>query len=107
MEIEHITPADGNVFADLGLPEPEEHLRKAALAAFIQRAIERDGLTQREAAERIGLKQPKLSNILRGHFSGVSEDKLMNCLARLGYDIELQIKPRHEGIGQITVLEAA
>jgi predicted XRE-type DNA-binding protein len=107
VEIEHITPNDGNIFADLGLPDAEQHQRKAALTAFIQMAIAKDGLSQREAAGRMGLKQPKLSNILRGHFSGISEDKLMNCLACLGYDIELQVKPRHAGMGQITVLEAA
>jgi predicted XRE-type DNA-binding protein len=77
MEIE-----DGstNVYADLGRPDADEMLVKAQLADKIADIIKRRRLTQAEAAEIIGLPQPKLSGLLRGQFRGVSEAKMLTCL---------------------------
>ncbi len=84
--------SSGNVFADLGLPDPEKHMIKAQLVDAIIDAMERFKLTQAQAAEQMGLTQPKVSEMIRGHFSGISERKLMDCLNRLGYDIEIRVK---------------
>ena len=84
-----IEASTGNVFADLGLPDAEKLKIKSGLVLEITRAIRRLNLTQEAAARRMGLPQPKVSGLLRGDFSHVSERKLMECLNRLGYDIEI------------------
>jgi predicted XRE-type DNA-binding protein len=70
----------GNIFADLGLPNAEEHQLKAALVVHLMRLIRARKLTQTAAAKRIGIKQPDLSNILRGHYRGYSVERLMRML---------------------------
>jgi predicted XRE-type DNA-binding protein len=106
MSVEHVT-SSGNVFADLGLPNSEERLVKSKLAAALQRSIEEMGLTQTAAAALTGIPQPKLSKILRGRFEGISETYITEGLRKLGHDVEIRVKPRHEGIGATRVLEAA
>jgi predicted XRE-type DNA-binding protein len=59
----------------------------------ITRAVRRLGLTQEEAGRRMGIPQPKVSALLRGDFANLSERQLMDCLNRLGYDIEIKVKP--------------
>jgi predicted XRE-type DNA-binding protein len=83
--------SSGNVFADLGLPDPEKHMIKAQLVDAIIDAMRQFDLTQAQAAEQMGLTQPKVSEMIRGHFTGISERKLMDCLNRLGYDIEIRL----------------
>jgi predicted XRE-type DNA-binding protein len=72
--------SSGNVFADLGLPDAEKLKIKSGLVIEITKAIRRLNLTQAEAAERMGITQPKVSALLRGEFSNLSERKLMDCL---------------------------
>ena len=67
----------------------------------ITRAVCKLGLTQQKAAERMGITQPKLSGMMRGDFSNLSERKLMDCLNRLGYDIEIKVKPASEPVGHL------
>lgn len=86
--------SSGNVFADLELPNAEERLLKAQLTVQIRRFIEQKGWTQSEAAEVIGLDQPKVSNLLRGRFSGFSVDRLLNILNRLGHNVEVRISAK-------------
>jgi predicted XRE-type DNA-binding protein len=74
----------GNVFADLDLPDAGTLQIKTGLVIEIRRAIRQQGLTQQAAATRMGLTQPKVSNMMRGDFSNVPERKLMECLIRLG-----------------------
>jgi predicted XRE-type DNA-binding protein len=88
-----VTRGSGNVFADLGLPNPEERLAKAQLAHAIQKAIDERGLTQREAAALMGVDQPKVSHILRGRLADFSTERLMKFLTGLGCDVEIVIKP--------------
>lgn len=76
--------SSGNVFADLGLPDADKLQIKSGLTVEIAKAIRERGFTQVEAAERMGLTQPKVSSLLRGEFSNFSERKLMDCLNRLG-----------------------
>jgi|SRR5580704_7008391 predicted XRE-type DNA-binding protein len=98
----------GNIFADLGLPNAEEHQLKAALVVHVRRLIEARKLTQTAAAKRIGIKQPDLSNILRGHYRGYSVERLMRMLTAFDQDVEISVKPHKkagEG-GRITFVPA-
>ena len=91
----------GNVFADLGLPNADKLKIKSGLVIEITKAVHKLGLTQDEAARRMGITQPKVSGMLRGDFSNLSERKLMDCLNRLGYDIEIKVKPAAEPLGHL------
>ncbi|MEX2164515.1 MAG: helix-turn-helix transcriptional regulator [Sulfuricaulis sp.] len=93
--------SSGNVFADLGLRNAEKLKIKSGLVIQIVKAVRRLGLSQAEAGRRIGLPQPKVSGLVRGDFASVSERKLMDCLNRLGYDIEIKVKPAAKRIGQV------
>ena len=88
--------SSGNVFADLGLPNPEERLVKAELASLISSAIEQKNLTQIEAAELLGIDQPKVSALTRGRLSGFSTARLLRFLNALGNDVEIVVKPKPE-----------
>src|ERR1700722_14660082 len=79
----------GNVFADIGLPNPEELLAKAELMRVIQNVIEKRGLTQTEAAKILGIDQPKVSKVLRGRLSEFSTERLLSFLVRLELDIDI------------------
>jgi predicted XRE-type DNA-binding protein len=92
-----------NVFADLGLPGAEKLKVKSGLAVEITRAVRLLGLTQAEAGRRMGIPQAKVSALLRGEFANLSERKLMDCLNRLGYDIEIKVKPAAGAAGRLTV----
>ena len=91
----------GNVFADLGLADAEKLKIKTGLVIEIRKAMRSRGLTQQEAAKRMGITQPKVSDMMRGDFTNLSERKLMDCLIRLGYDIEIKIRPAKEEIGHL------
>ena len=64
-----VTASSGNVFADMGLPEPEEELTKAQLASHIRRVIKRQRLTQVTAAAIMGIDQPKVSALLNARLA--------------------------------------
>ena len=98
--------SSGNVYADLGLPEAEKLKIKTGLVIEIGNAMQRLGLTQQEAAQRMGITQPKVSGMLRGEFSNLSERKLMDCLRRLGYDIEIKVRPSKAQAGHLMLAMA-
>ncbi len=95
-----------NVYADLGYDDAEEMVIKAQLVTNIAEIIKRKGLTQTEAAELLGMSQPKLSNLLRGRFRGFSERRLMDCLVRLGRDVQIVVKaaPRSRANGRLSIV---
>ncbi len=95
-----------NVFADLGLPDAEKLRIKTGLVVEIRKAMRALGLTQQEAAKRMGIPQPKVSGMMRGDFTNLSERKLMDCLNRLGYDIEIKVRPASEPVGHLTLATA-
>jgi predicted XRE-type DNA-binding protein len=99
------TPGTTNVYADLGFPDADDMLVKAQLVAKISDILTEKHCTQTEAARIVGLTQPKLSKLLRGHFHGFSERKLMDCLTRLGRDIHIVVcnRPRARSPGTVTV----
>ncbi len=100
--------SSGNVFADLGLPHPEERLAKAALALELTRLIEARGLTQRATAAVLGIDQPKVSHLLHGRLAGFSTERLLGFLTALGRDVEIVVKaaPRSRRQGRLRVTAA-
>jgi len=101
-----IESGSGNVFADLGLADADNLKIKSGLVIEITKAVRRLGLTQQAAAARMGIPQPKVSAMLRGDFSNLSERKLMDCLNRLGYDIEIKIKQVKRPVGHLVLAHA-
>lgn len=88
-----VTAGSDNIYADTGHPNPEEALAKAELAILISITIKRKKLTQKQAAELIGVDQPKISAIIRGQLSGFTMDRLFRFLMALGMDIIIEAKP--------------
>ena len=88
-----IEMSSGNVFADLGVPKPEEAWAKAELARKIGVLIVERKLTQAEAASLLGIDQPKISALLRGRLQGFSSDRLFRFLNALGSDVEIVVRP--------------
>jgi predicted XRE-type DNA-binding protein len=89
----------GNVFADLGLPDAPELQAKADLAYEISQTIDQRGLTQVEAAEILGVDQPKVSALVRGRLDGFSMERLSRFLNALGKDVEIVVRPMAAGSG--------
>ena len=104
-----VTPGSGNVFADLGVAEPEEELAKAQLAVHIRDAIKRRRLTQAEAARLVEIAQPKISSLMNGRLTGFSSDRLLRCLTALGQDVDIVVRSRAKGDarGHLRVIETA
>ena len=86
----------GNVFADIGLPNAEEHLVKAQLVYRISGLMKARGLKQVDAAKLLGVKQPDISKMLRGDFRQFSVERLMRFLVALGQDVEIVVKPHRD-----------
>lgn len=105
IEIE-IKNGSANVYEDLGLPNAEEMKVKAILAAKIGEIIKNRHLTQVQAAEILGMPQSKLSDMLCGQFRWISEAKILDCMNRLGLDVEIVVrKPsRSRTIGRTRVV---
>lgn len=93
----HVEAGSGNVFADLGLPDPDEALAKAEVARRICAIITERGLTQERAAAVLGVDQPKVSALMRGKLSGFSTDRLFRLLNALGQDVEIVIRSQRRG----------
>lgn len=90
-EKENVERGSGNVFADLGFPDAEEHLLKAKLVTRVEKIIRRRKLKQVEAAALLGLSQPDVSRLLRGNFREYSVERLLRLLTALGRDVEIVI----------------
>ena len=103
-----IEKGSANIFEDLGLPDAAEMQVKATLAAKIGEILKQRHLTQVQAAEILGMPQPKLSNMLRGQFRGISEAKMLECMNRLGRDVQIVVrKPsRSKTTGRTSVVVA-
>lgn len=99
------TISSGNVFADLGLAEPDVELIKADLAHAIATVIQERKLTQARAANLMGLKQPNVSLLVRGRTEDYSVGRLITLLNRLGHDVVIahREKPRSEPVGRTLV----
>lgn len=95
--------SSGNVFADLGLADADEHSIKAGLVAKIDRVIRQLYLTQAAAAQLIGIEQPKVSVMLAGRFRGYSVERLIRFLLALNFDVEIVVKPRKRASAELRV----
>jgi len=95
----------GNVYADLGYVDSDDMLVKAQIVAKIAEIIDQRRLTQEQAAEILGLTQPKIPRLLRGQFRGVSERRLLRCLTKLGRDVQIVVRPtpRRRAQGRFTL----
>src|SRR5258708_20804462 len=83
----------GNIFADLGLPNAEEHQLKAALVVQLSRLIKERKLSQDDAAKMLAVKQPDLSNTLLGHYRGDSLTPLMRMLTAFDQHVQITTRP--------------
>ena len=102
-----IIHGSGNVFADLGLPDPGERQTKTRLALALNRIIKARGLKQTEAALLLGVPQPKVSALVNYRLDGFSVEKLMDFIVALGRDVEIVVRPkRGDAEARVSVLEA-
>jgi predicted XRE-type DNA-binding protein len=108
MTMSKIEKGSMNVYADLGVADADEMLVKAQLATKIAEIIKLRKLTQTQASSLLGMTQPKLSNMLRGRFRGISETKMLECMTLLGRDVQIVVKPvsRSRKTGHVSVLFA-
>ena len=88
-----ITLSRGNIFADLGFENSQNHHAKAQLIILIQKIIEAKNLTRRQAASKMGLRRPDVAKLLRGRFEGFSLDRLLKFVRALESDVEIKTKP--------------
>jgi predicted XRE-type DNA-binding protein len=86
-----VEEGSGNVFADLGLPNPEERLAKSNIAALITDIIKQKGWTQSQAADRLNTHQPTISALHKGTLSSITYDRLVGWLVMLGRPVEIRI----------------
>ena len=100
---DQIEDSSGNVYTDLGVPHPEEELAKAKIVSRICDIIEQRGLTQRQAAEILGITQPKVSALASGKLHGFSSDRLFRFLNALDRDVEIIIKPKRRASARASV----
>jgi predicted XRE-type DNA-binding protein len=95
-----------NIFADIGLPNAEEHYLKATLVLTIDKLMKARRLKQVEAARLFGVKQPDVSKMLRGDFKQFSVERLLRFLVALGQDVEIVIKPTGpREVAQLSVID--
>ncbi len=96
--------SSGNVFADLGLPHPEQELLKAQLTLRIYRLIKQRGITQTEAGKVLGIKQPHVSALMRNRAGSFSVERLIDFLTALGQDVEITVRPTRKPQGMVSVV---
>jgi predicted XRE-type DNA-binding protein len=94
----------GNVFADLGLPNPEQELLKARLTLQIYKIVKARGLTQAQAGELLGIKQPHVSALMRNRAGNFSVGRLMEFLTALGQDVRITVRPTRKSQGEMSVI---
>lgn len=86
-----------NIFADLGLPNPEERLAKAKLAMQINFIIKEKEMSQKEAAELLGTDQAKISALHKGKLAGFSLERLFRFLLILDQTVSIKIASKAKG----------
>ena len=94
----------GNIFADLGLPNAEQELLKAQLTLQIYKIVKARGLTQAQAGDVLGIKQPHVSALMRNRAGNFSVGRLMEFLTALGQDVEITVKPTRKARGGMDVV---
>ena len=85
-----------NVFKDIGMPNPEEHLVKAQLVFKIDAIMKKRRLTQVQLADLLGIRQPDVSKMLSGEFRQFSVERLLRFLVALNQDVEIVVRPHRD-----------
>ena len=88
-----VEEGSGNVFADIGLPNPEEALAKAEIARQVNRILTERGLNQVQAGALLRIAQPRVSDLARGRLGKFSLEKLLQFARLTGIDVEIRMKP--------------
>jgi predicted XRE-type DNA-binding protein len=101
-----VRESSGNVFADLGFPNPQREQLKARLTLQIYRLIKDRGLTQAKAGEILGIRQPHVSGLMRGMSGNFWVERLMDFLAALGQDVEITVRPTRREHGGVSLVLA-
>ena len=101
-----VKAGSGNIFADLGFVHPEREELKARLTLQIYHLIKARGLTQAQAGEVLGIKQPHVSSLMRGRSGAFSVERLMNFLAALGQDVQITVRSTRKPRGEVSLILA-
>jgi predicted XRE-type DNA-binding protein len=101
-----VKEGSGNVFRDLGFPNPERERVKARLTLQIYRLIKDRGITQAAAGEILGIRQPHVSGLMRGQSGNFSVERLIDFLTALGQDVEITVRPTRGGHGKLSLILA-
>ena len=99
-----VREGSGNVFADLGFPNPEREQLKARLTLQIYRLIKKRSLTQAQAGVILGIKQPHVSGLMRGQSGSFSVERLMDFLTALGQDVQITVRPTRKEHGAVSLV---
>jgi len=102
--VPRVMEGSGNVFADLGLPNPEQELVKAQLTLQIYRILKSSGMTQVEIAKILGVQQPQVSLLMRNRAGNFSVGRLMEFLTALRQDVEITVRPARKEHGALSVI---
>jgi len=92
--------SSSNIFADLKLPDAESHFIKAQIVAELYRLTNERKLTQVQAGRLMGISQPEVSRLFKGHFSEYSIERLMGFLTAFDRDVEIVARPRARAAGR-------
>jgi len=104
--VARVTEGSGNVFADLGLPNPEQELLKAQLTLQIYTILKGSGMTQVDIAKVLGVQQPQVSLLMRNRAGNFSVGRLMEFLTALRQDVEITVRPTRKEHGALSVVSA-
>jgi predicted XRE-type DNA-binding protein len=88
-----VEEGSGNVFSDIGLPNPEEALAKAEIARQVNRMLAERGLSQVRAGALLRIAQPRVSDLARGRLGKFSLEKLLQFARLTGIDVEIRMRP--------------
>ena len=104
--VSRVTEGSGNIFADLGLPNPEQELLKAQLTLQVYSILKDSGMTQVEIAKILGVQQPQVSLLMRNRAGNFSVGRLMEFLTALRQDVEITVRPTRKEHGALSVISA-
>ncbi len=110
---ETVEAGSGNVFADLGLANPEERQLRVQLAIRLNELVAAEGGTQAATAKRLGVAQPHVSELKHYKLGRFSSERLVHLITRMNRDVEIVIRPQSSrrnakvSAGSVTVLALA
>jgi len=103
-DVSRVVEGSGNVFADLGLPNPEQELLKAQLTLQIYSILKESGMKQAEMAKVLGVRQPQVSLLMLNRAGNFSVGRLMEFLTALRRDVEITLRPTRREHGAVSVI---